>query len=167
MTARRSGCLRRRRLCGKGRWRGRTRRFRSCTWPGRSVPWLGGRTIGGGSTINGMIYIRGNRLDYDRWRDDFGCAGWGYADILPYFLRAEDGPLWVEPARYVHELSAAWIDAARAAGMRANDNPNRPCQDGAGWRSRSYRPAITLRAAPWLVLKMLGDRMIGFQCPRR
>lgn len=44
----------------------------------------------GSSSINGMIYIRGNRVDYDTWRDAYGCMGWGYADLLPYFLRAED-----------------------------------------------------------------------------
>lgn len=56
----------------------------------RVIPWPSGRTLGGSSSINGMIYIRGNRLDDDNWRDAYGCTGWGYADLLPYFLRAED-----------------------------------------------------------------------------
>jgi choline dehydrogenase len=84
---------------------------------GRSVFWPHGRTLGGSSSINGMVYIRGNRVDYDTWRDRHGCAGWGYADLLPYFRRAEDqqrggsiyhgvgGPLRVEDPRYTHPLS--------------------------------------------------------------
>lgn len=83
----------------------------------RGVPWPSGRVLGGSSSINGMIYIRGNRVDYDTWRDAYGCTGWGYADLLPYFLRAEDqqrgespyhgtgGPLPVADHRYEHPLS--------------------------------------------------------------
>src|SRR5919197_5631138 len=52
---------------------------------GRSFPWTTGRMLGGGSSVNGMVYVRGNRLDYDAWRDEHGCDGWGYADLLPYF----------------------------------------------------------------------------------
>ncbi len=56
---------------------------------GRSIYWPRGRVLGGSSSINAMIYIRGSRHDYDSWRDDYGCEGWGYTDLLPYFLRAE------------------------------------------------------------------------------
>jgi choline dehydrogenase len=56
----------------------------------RIIPWPSGRTLGGSSSINGMIYIRGSRVDYDNWRDNYGCTGWGFLDVLPYFLRAED-----------------------------------------------------------------------------
>jgi hypothetical protein len=98
---------------------------------GRVIPWPSGRTLGGSSSINGMIYIRGNRVDYDSWRDAHGCTGWGYVDVLPYFLRAEDqqrgdsryhstgGPLRVEDQRYEHPLSRAWLEAAIAAGHAA------------------------------------------------
>ena len=56
---------------------------------GRRVYWPRGKTLGGSSSINAMIYIRGSRFDYDTWRDEYGCAG-GLRDLLPYFRRAED-----------------------------------------------------------------------------
>jgi choline dehydrogenase len=110
----------------------------------RRVAWPHGRTLGGSSSINGMVYIRGNRSDYDRWRDEHGCAGWGYDDLLPYFRRAEDqqhgaseyhgagGPLRVEDAPHEHPLSRAWLDSALAAGLRPNDDFNGAEQDGVG-----------------------------------
>jgi choline dehydrogenase len=111
---------------------------------GRPVFLANGRVLGGGSSINGMVYIRGNRLDYDTWRDTYGCAGWGYADLLPYFRRAEDqqrgestfhgvgGPLRVEDVRYTHPLSDAWLAAAVAAGLNPNPDFNGVSQDGVG-----------------------------------
>ena len=51
---------------------------------------VGEKALGGCSAMNAMIYIRGNRADYDSWRDRYGAAGWGYADVLPYFIRAEE-----------------------------------------------------------------------------
>jgi choline dehydrogenase len=97
----------------------------------RSVPWPHGRTLGGSSSVNGMVYIRGNRADYDGWRDAYGCDGWGYEDLLPYFRRAED-QLRIEGPRYVHPLSSAWLEAARAYGLPANDDFNGAEQDGVG-----------------------------------
>jgi choline dehydrogenase len=115
------------------------------------VFWPHGRTLGGSSSINGMVYIRGNRVDYDGWRDRYGCAGWGYADLLPYFRRAEDqqrgespfhgvgGPLRVEDPRYLHPLSQAWVEAATAAGPAANPDFNGPTQDGVGLYQATQR----------------------------
>ncbi|MEV0830583.1 GMC family oxidoreductase [Nonomuraea rubra] len=125
----------------------------------RSIFLSGGRTLGGGSSINGMVYIRGNRADYDAWRDVHGCAGWGYADLLPYFRRAEDqqrgaslyhgtgGPLRVEDPRYRHRLSQAWLAAAIAAGLPANDDFNAAVQDGAGYYQATQRDGRRWSAA--------------------
>jgi choline dehydrogenase len=111
---------------------------------GRSIFWPHGRTLGGSSSINGMVYIRGSRRDYDGWQESYGCAGWCYADLLPYFRRAEDqqhgvsayhgvgGPLRVESPRYVHPISEAWVTAATAAGFTYNEDFNGAGQDGVG-----------------------------------
>ncbi len=111
---------------------------------GRRLYWPRGRMLGGCSSINAMIYIRGNRLDYDTWRDVHGCTGWGYADLLPYFRRAEDqargpspyhgtgGPLRVEDLREVHELSRAFLAAAVDWGLPPTDDFNGAEQDGVG-----------------------------------
>jgi choline dehydrogenase len=111
----------------------------------RSIYWPRGRTLGGSSSINAMIYVRGNRYDYNTWRDEYGCEGWGYTDLLPYFLRAEDnsrgasayhgagGPLSVQDLRSKSPLSAGFVEAARNSGMPANDDFNGPRQDGFGF----------------------------------
>jgi choline dehydrogenase len=120
---------------------------------GRRLYWPRGRMIGGCSSLNAMIYIRGARADYDGWRDEHGAVGWGYADLLPYFKRAEDnaglrragagarlselyhgtgGPLRVEDLPRVHELTEAYLASAAAAGLPANDDFNGATQDGAG-----------------------------------
>ena len=126
---------------------------------GRSLFWPRGRTLGGSSSINGMVYIRGNRVDYDAWRDDHGCAGWGYENLLPYFLRAEDqqrgagpfhgvgGPLRVEDGRYRQAASEAWVAAAEAAGLETNDDFNGAAQDGAGFYQVTQRAGRRWSAA--------------------
>ncbi len=118
---------------------------------GRSVYWPRGRVLGGSSSINAMIYIRGSRYDYDTWRDDFGCEGWGYTDLLPYFLRAESnsrgssayhggsGPLSVQDLRYKSDLTGAFVAAARTCGLLANDDFNGPRQDGVGFYQVTQR----------------------------
>jgi len=110
-----------------------------------------GRTLGGSSSINAMIYIRGNRADYDDWVTEDGCRGWGFDDLLPYFKRAEDnergpsewhgagGPLGVADGRSRNALSKAFLDAAQAMGLPANDDFNGPRQDGVGWYQVTHR----------------------------
>jgi len=102
-----------------------------------------GKVLGGSSSINWMVYMRGHRADYDEWRDD-GCEGWGYDELLPYFKRAEDnergasqyhgvgGPLSVSDARWRTPLVQAWIDAGIEHGLAPNDDFNGAEQDGIG-----------------------------------
>jgi choline dehydrogenase-like flavoprotein len=103
-----------------------------------------GRTLGGGSSVNAMIYIRGQKEDYETWQD-MGCTGWGWDDVLPIFRRSEanqrlagpyhgtDGLLRVSDTRYRHELSYAFLRAAQQAGIRYNDDFNGAAQDGVGF----------------------------------
>jgi len=102
-----------------------------------------GRVLGGSSSINAMIYIRGNRADYDEWAA-MGHEGWGYEDVLPYFKRAEDnergedmyhgvgGPLSVSESRAMSQLVDTMIDAAKAAGHEENPDFNGARQEGVG-----------------------------------
>ena len=118
---------------------------------GRSIYWPRGRVLGGSSSINAMIYIRGSRYDYDTWRDEYGCDGWGYTDLMPYFLRAEGnargesafhgatGPLSVQDLRYKSSLTGAFVAAAQACGVPANDDFNGARQDGVGYYQVTQR----------------------------
>jgi choline dehydrogenase len=102
-----------------------------------------GKTLGGSSSINIMVYIRGHRSDFDGWAQR-GCAGWDYDSVLPYFMKAEcnsrlsaplhgtDGPQHVEDRLFTHEMSNAWIDAADAWGLKRTDDFNGDTQLGAG-----------------------------------
>jgi choline dehydrogenase len=108
---------------------------------GRRLYWPRGKMIGGSSSMNAMIYIRGNPADYDGWKQ-LGNEGWGFADVLPYFEKLENrgspgrhgtgGPLSVSDLRCVNELTRAFLAAAREIGIPANDNFNGARQDGAG-----------------------------------
>ncbi|NYG54231.1 GMC family oxidoreductase [Nocardioides perillae] len=110
----------------------------------RGAYWPRMKALGGCSSMNAMIYIRGNRADFDGWQRDFGAVGWSYDDVLPYFRRSEgntrlrdefhgtDGPLHVEDRSYTHELVTAWIDSAVEQGQPRNDDFNGASQLGAG-----------------------------------
>jgi choline dehydrogenase-like flavoprotein len=102
-----------------------------------------GRVLGGSSSLNAMIYVRGSRADFDEWAAA-GLAGWDYENVLPYFTRSEDnergpnryhgvgGPLTVSDGRSLHPLVDACIEAAIEAGIEPNDDFNGAAQDGAG-----------------------------------
>ena len=103
-----------------------------------------GRVLGGSSSLNSMIYMRGNRLDYDGWAA-MGFPGWGYEDVLPYFRRSEDnergesyyhgvgGPLTVSDCRSMQPLAGACIEATIDTGIASIDDHNGPTQEGVGW----------------------------------
>jgi choline dehydrogenase len=103
-----------------------------------------GRTLGGGSSVNAMIYIRGQAEDYEDWKNA-GCPGWGWDDVLPVFRRCESnarlggqfhgqqGPLKVNDPRHRHFLSSAFVEAAVEAGVPATDDFNGVKQEGAGF----------------------------------
>lgn len=110
----------------------------------RAVWYPQGRTLGGSSSINAMVYIRCQREDYDGWRD-IGNEGWGYDDVLPYFRRSEDndrflnefhgtgGPLWVSDQKSPHRVSRAFVQAAQQIGLPYNGDFNGATQFGAGF----------------------------------
>lgn len=102
-----------------------------------------GKGLGGSSAINAMVYVRGNRWDYDRWAS-LGCDGWSYDDVLPYFKKAEcnvrgadeyhgaDGPLHVSDQHYLNPTSTAFLCSAEALQLRRNDDFNGERQEGFG-----------------------------------
>jgi choline dehydrogenase len=126
---------------------------------GRSIYWPRGKVLGGSSSLNAMIYIRGNRHDFATWRDEYGCMGWGYENLMPYFRRAEDnsrgasayhgtgGPLSVTDVRYKSAACEAFIAAAREQGAAANPDFNGPRQDGVGWYQVTQRDGRRASAA--------------------
>src|SRR3954466_9054199 len=117
-----------------------------------------GRVLGGSSSINAMIYIRGNRADYDEWAA-MGYEGWGYDDVLPYFRRAEDnergedtfhgagGPLSVSESRSMHPLVDTMIEAAQQAGHEHNPDFNGARQEGVGRFQLTQRDGLRCSCA--------------------
>ena len=111
---------------------------------GRSIEWPRGKVLGGSSSLNGLLYVRGQSQDYDRWRQ-MGNAGWGWDDVLPLFKRAErnergadefhgdQGPLSVSNMRIQRPITDAWVAAAQAAGYKFNPDYNGADQEGVGF----------------------------------
>jgi choline dehydrogenase len=112
---------------------------------GRSIPWPRGRVLGGSSSINGLLYVRGQPQDFDTWAQ-MGCTGWGWDDVWPYFKRAEtwngsdasglrgtDGPLSVQSSRLSRDVVDHWVDAAVSAGYPFNTDYNGADQEGVGF----------------------------------
>jgi len=158
--------------------------------------WVRGRVIGGSGSINGNLFVRGDPLEYDRWRDQ-GCAGWGYADLMPYFRRLEDypegdpvvrgrgGPIHCTNLDRFDPLSDAFVAACGEAGFKQLADYNDGSYEGAyylqystreGWRSSSareyLRPArgrsnlTVLTDAPATRIVMEGKRATGVEYQR-
>ena len=125
---------------------------------GRRIYWPRGKVLGGSSSINGLIYIRGQAEDYDHWRQ-LGNVGWSHEDVLPYFRKAEDqengadryhgvgGPLSVTNLRERNPLCDAFIGSAGAQGIARNDDFNGATQEGAGYFQATVRNGRRASAA--------------------
>ena len=153
---------------------------------GRNLATPRGKVIGGSSSINGMVYVRGHARDFDRWRD-MGAQGWGYADVLPYFKRMEnwhggsdsgdgawrgtDGPLHITRGPRSNPLFNAFIEAGRQAGYPVTADYNGEAQEGFGameatiWKGRRWsaanaylRPAM--KAGNVAVVRALASRVV-------
>lgn len=111
---------------------------------GRSIEWPRGKVLGGSSSLNGLLYVRGQPQDYDRWAQ-MGNRGWAWNDVLPLFKRSEnnergaddfhsqDGPLAVSNMRISRPITDAWVAAAQAAGYKYNPDYNGSVQEGVGF----------------------------------
>ncbi|WP_295315586.1 choline dehydrogenase [Roseobacter sp.] len=111
---------------------------------GRSIEWPRGKVLGGSSSLNGLLYVRGQPQDYDRWQQ-MGNRGWGWDEVLPLFRRAENnergadefhgdqGPLSVSNMRIQRPITDAWVAAAQAAGYPFNPDYNGADQEGVGF----------------------------------
>lgn len=125
---------------------------------GRSIAWPRGRVLGGSSSINGLLYIRGQAEDYNHWRQ-LGCTGWSYDDVLPYFRRSEDqqhgadefhgsgGPLAVSDMRVTRDICDAFIAAAEKNGIPKTRDFNGAKQEGAGYFQLTARNGLRCSAA--------------------
>ena len=126
-----------------------------------------GRTLGGSSSTNAMVYIRGNRTDYDGWAA-MGHQGWSWQEVLPYFFRAEDnergasdlhgagGPLSVVEGRSRYRTCEAFIEAGQQAGLPVNPDFNGAEQDGVGWYQVTQRNGLRCSAAVAYLHPVLG-----------
>jgi choline dehydrogenase-like flavoprotein len=125
---------------------------------GRRLYWPRGKVLGGSGALNGMVYIRGHRLDYDGWAYH-GCPGWGWDDVLPVFRSLEDfdrgpdalhgagGPLRIMTRYEPHPLLAALVAASVEAGVPFNEDHNGPTLDGVGYSQLTIRDGVRETAA--------------------
>ena len=125
---------------------------------GRKLYWPRGRTLGGSSSINGLIYIRGQKRDYDHWAA-LGNQGWSWDECLPYFRRIEhnelgtsatsgvDGPLWASTIKQRHELVDAFIGASNSLGVPTVDDFNTGDQEGVGYYQLTTRHGLRCSTA--------------------
>jgi choline dehydrogenase len=137
-------------------WRYETEPEPGCD--GRRIPWPRGKVLGGCSSINGLVYIRGQPEDFRHWRQ-LGNPGWDWDDVLPYFIKAEDqergpdalhgvgGPLSVADTKHPHPLCEAYIQACDEIGIPRNSDFNGASQEGAGYFQLTNRRGLRCSAA--------------------
>ncbi|MCH2066353.1 GMC family oxidoreductase [Shimia sp.] len=136
---------------------------------GRAISWPRGRVLGGSSSINGLLYVRGQPQDYDHWAQQ-GCFGWSWEDVLPLFKRAEtwqgadesgvrgaEGPLSVQESRLTRTVVDVWLDAAEAAGYKRTADYNGEDQEGVGYFQLTMKGGRRCSAAV-AYLKPIKDR---------
>lgn len=137
---------------------------------GQSIYWPRGRMLGGSSSLNGMIYVRGEPKRYDEWAE-MGNTGWGWSDMLPYFKKLEDAPDSTDPAirgrggpitssygTYRDPLSKAFIEAAQGNGIPFNEDYNGARADGVGWIQFNIRNGRRWSAARGYIDPINGKR---------
>ncbi|NWH09648.1 MAG: choline dehydrogenase [Alphaproteobacteria bacterium] len=141
----------------------------------RKLYWPRGKTLGGSSSINGMIYIRGHARDYDMWRQ-MGLEGWGFADVLPYFKRSEgnqngdddfhggEGPLAVSNGESGNPLFRAYIEAGREAGFPVTKDFNGYQQEGFGPYQLTIKDGKRWSAAAAFLQPVLGRANLTIAC---
>jgi len=137
---------------------------------GKTAYWPRGKVLGGSSSINAMVYIRGQRQDYDAWAER-GLAGWGYEDVLPYFRKSEDnirgadayhgsgGPLAVcDIGSEVHPLTREFVQAGVETGVPRNDDFNGATQEGIGLYQLNIRKGVRSNSSNAFLRPALGRR---------
>ena len=141
---------------------------------GRSIYYPRGKVLGGTSSINGMLYVRGQHQDYDGW-SQMGCRGWSWDDVRPYFIRAEcylggddafrgrGGPLAVEDIRCVHPLTHDFVDAAVQAGIPRNPDPNGAVQEGVAYIQQTRRGRFRASTARTYLKRARGRRSLRIE----
>lgn len=134
-----------------------------------------GKTLGGSSATNAMVYIRGHASDYDRWRD-LGNPGWGYSDLLPYFIKSEtnvrgasayhgdDGPLHVSDAENQYALNQKFVDGAAQAGFPLNPDFNGEANEGAGFFQFTIKDGQRCSAANAFLNPALSRETLSVEC---
>jgi choline dehydrogenase len=137
---------------------------------GRKVYHARGKLLGGSSSINGMIFIRGNAMDFEKWSRDPGMSSWDYAHCLPYFKRSEtrvkgadqyrggEGPLHLETGPCTNPLFSAFFEATRQAGHPSTDDVNGYQQEGFGMFDRNIRNGRRWSASRAYLHPILGER---------
>src|SRR5262249_26582203 len=120
---------------------------------GQVMPWMAGRVLGGGSSVNGLVWVRGHPGDFDGWAN-LGCDGWDHASVLPFFRRAETfergadryrgaaGPVRVAMVPARHAMTDAFVDAAQKAGNPFTSDYNGESQEGVSYGQSNVRRGL-------------------------